>query len=805
MIDNNRFEVRVCELDRLINNYIEKYSSFLPCPIKRLPSFERFQEHLMYVIMSFLQEENPNNSPQELFIQIPVQEFANLEADNGNDLLQCETFQKTTGTIATCLIISTIESILNKYKMTDNQLQVINRHNWEEGTSILAELDDGAKIFTWKSWTRPRSMRETLYTTGRIHLGTCWGYKDNNKIIRSKLKGVQNVFFINQCKRYIREDVKSDLDQIRHIGNLQDTARQYSSAALVHIGNYPPINDNVPVGSRYFDTIRYENSINSIMRADHTDIIVALGDRKYLNRRQEFRRRAFKKIIYIGSEAPAVDIPVYSFSYRELYRYCAPTGCRFTEPQMIRNIDFPWMDDKLDELHKLLDNLSDTDDTLTGDIKTRIIRLFRSRFSSIDFCKKYWEEEKYNVEIDIDCASDTIDAIKEWCEQLEYDSGTNPKAEVIAKLNPRPDLVYDKYWRKHLVYDDRTQSFKKDSAISNRYVSELKSLLGENNHILIDCATYSSGINDFPLYKAYKHLLKYHFYAHVTALYYSREDDYAKGLLWFLNKELDCYDSEMRHRYGTAIDRNQITDEVETVSDQIFTLADFQDANDSQNRWSDSESRQTIVTFSDGREERIDGDVLVIDGDAIRRERIQKYKDEDFEGNEVEILYYKTPDNFDQFMTAYFDFPEGADIKHFEDLWKNALRMYVSVGNRREMIEEICNETHIDKNKIRRYLNEKCSNKFLGSRREMRRMCLFLSQKGSLPDSEITWVMAAKKAYDEYKPTGGRLKDEVLEAKRGHIIQNGILRRISTRLNVTVDDVVDRCLDSGTISNVKID
>ena len=806
MVDSGRFEERIRTIDRYIGDSIERWTDFLPRSIGRLPYFEKFLKHMMYVVMSFLNEENSTNTPQELFIQIPVQEFANIEVQDGNDGLQCETFQKTTGTIAACLILSTIESILNKYKMSDVQLRDIDRNKWEQGTTILTELDDGMKMFTWNSWTKRRSWRDSLYTTGQIDLGTCWGYKENNRIIRSRLRNrVRNVFFINKCTRYNIDEVKSDLDQIRLIGNLQDEVRQYSSAALVHIGNYPPKNERVPVKSRYFDTIRYVNNINSIRRCDHTDIIVALGDKEYINKVQEFRRRAFKKIIYIGSDIPAEGIPVYSFSYREIYRYCAPAGCGFKEPQMIRNIDFPWMDGKLDELQDLLNKLSETDESLTEDTKARIIRLFQSRFSSICFRKNYWEEEKYNIEIDIDCSLDTIDAIMEWCEQLEYDSDTNPKAELIARLNPRPDLVYEKYWRKHLVYDNITQSFMKDPSIRNRYISELKSLPGENHHIVIDCATYSRGNNDHPLYKAYKHLLKYHLYAHVTALYYCREDNYAKGLLWFLNKEFDCYDSVMRRRYHTTIERNQITDEVETISDQIFTLADFQDSNDAQSRWSDSESRQTMVTFSDGRTEKIDGDVLEINGETMHRVRIQKFEDEDFEDNEVKIFYYKTPEKFDLFMTAYFDFPEGADIKHYEDLWKTALRNFVSGGSRRELVGEICNVTQIDKNKIKRYLNENCSNKFLGSRREMKKICLFLSQKDCLPESEITWVMAAKKAYDEYKPTGARLKDEVLETKRGRTNQNGVLSRISTRLNVPVTDIVDSCLEFGTISSVRID
>ena len=81
MIDNNKFEAKANELDKMIHEKVAKWTGLLPTPINGMPLFQNFQEHLMYVIMSFLNQENTSDSPQELFIQIPVEEFANLKEE----------------------------------------------------------------------------------------------------------------------------------------------------------------------------------------------------------------------------------------------------------------------------------------------------------------------------------------------------------------------------------------------------------------------------------------------------------------------------------------------------------------------------------------------------------------------------------------------------------------------------------------------------------------------------------------------------------------------------------------------------
>ena len=144
MVDNDKFESKARELESRIHNLIGQFPSILPEPIRELPLFQGFQEHLMYVVMAFLGEENAGDSPQELFIQIPISKYANCKDDSG-DSLQQKTFQKINGTIDTCLIISTIESILSKASISEEMLNEMS--SWKEnactdklGTAIYYEI-----------------------------------------------------------------------------------------------------------------------------------------------------------------------------------------------------------------------------------------------------------------------------------------------------------------------------------------------------------------------------------------------------------------------------------------------------------------------------------------------------------------------------------------------------------------------------------------------------------------------------------------------------------------------------------------
>lgn len=474
---------------------------------------------------------------------------------------------------------------------------------------------------------------------------------------------------------------------------------------------------------------------------------------------------------------------------------------------MLKNIDFPWLDEAMKSLDKRLNEISQTDEFLTEDVKASIKYFFRSRFTDIGFCKEKWETQKYEIDlssiISFESPQETIDSIHEWCENLEYNDIASPKCIEIAKRQLKPALVYGKDWKKQLVFNKRTKGIIIDKTLRTSYITDIPNLTNEGNLIVLDCASYNKGKNDAPKYKAYQYTLSHHLFSHIVALYYKCEDKYIKGIQWFLNQEFNCYESMMRKQLGTTIPIEEVKDSpFEEVNETIFSLEDFMDANDKTGRW--TESRKAIATFKNGEEKRIDGDVLVVDGEKLVRKSIFSLADINFDNKDITIIYYQNPENFDDLMTAYFDFPVGADIPHYEKIWKMALQNFVNKDEKKHVLE-IVENTKISKKKIKRYIRENCPNKFLSSRKEMSEICKFLAEKGSLPKNEISWILAAKKAYDQYKPMGGELKEEILKYKEGKLPRVGFISKVSQKLGITAEAIAEKCLNSNTIMNIDID
>lgn len=800
MIDNNKFEAKANKLDKMIHEKVAKWAVLLPNPTKGMPLFQNFQEHLMYVIMSFLNQENTSDFPQELFIQIPVEEFANLKGRNGRDNVQTESFEKVTGTVAACLTLSTINFIWNRIKVPENVTYRGEKSNWYKNGDRFLVFHQDKGLLLLDCDLNDRNNPRLTYNSGRrlideSFIECCRG----------------NIFHVNPSSSGTK-GIETQLNQIRIIQKLQSTTRQYDSVALVHIGRYAPINENIPIESRYFDTLDCHNSIENLQNAlgetNTKDVIIVIGDKRYKEKRQAFRDCAAKKIIYIGSEEPAPNILTYPFTYRELYRYCAPKeDLRFEEPTMLKNIDFPWLDEAMKSLDKRLNEISQTDEFLTEDVKASIKYFFRSRFTDIGFCKEKWETQKYEIDlssiISFESPQETIDSIHEWCENLEYNDIASPKCIEIAKRQLKPALVYGKDWKKQLVFNKRTKGIIIDKTLRTSYITDIPNLTNEGNLIVLDCASYNKGKNDAPKYKAYQYTLSHHLFSHIVALYYKCEDKYIKGIQWFLNQEFNCYESMMRKQLGTTIPIEEVKDSpFEEVNETIFSLEDFMDANDKTGRW--TESRKAIATFKNGEEKRIDGDVLVVDGEKLVRKSIFSLADINFDNKDITIIYYQNPENFDDLMTAYFDFPVGADIPHYEKIWKMALQNFVNKDEKKHVLE-IVENTKISKKKIKRYIRENCPNKFLSSRKEMSEICKFLAEKGSLPKNEISWILAAKKAYDQYKPMGGELKEEILKYKEGKLPRVGFISKVSQKLGITAEAIAEKCLNSNTIMNIDID
>ena len=93
-------------IDKILSE--KGWDILLPKGLDNQDRMKAFYEHVMYVVNSFLEEDET----RELFIQLPTEELANRDS-KGEDAKQVKRFRWLNGTIAACLQMATIEQLRN--------------------------------------------------------------------------------------------------------------------------------------------------------------------------------------------------------------------------------------------------------------------------------------------------------------------------------------------------------------------------------------------------------------------------------------------------------------------------------------------------------------------------------------------------------------------------------------------------------------------------------------------------------------------------------------------------------------------
>ena len=792
----------VTALDCNIHSKVQEWEWFLPKKVKSLPSFGKFQEHMMHVIMSFLSEKNDGDQPQELFIQVPLEELANRS--NNSDALQDETFKKTVGTVASCIVLSTIEELWRNISIGQDIVNCCKAgkqylvHHQERGYILLMCVSSGKWPRTrdqfYQSSNPPRFYGEfptfnngtmVLYYIQRSRYD---GRRRPCSVDQKFIAACDKVYEINETIRPSLSDIKNHLDILERIRKTAASVLQYHSASLVSIGQYRPQNERIPIDSRYFDILSFENNINNIQRRSNTEVLIAVGDKVYKDLRQAYRARGFKKIIYIGTNSPDNDIPKYPFTYREMYRYCAPSKklLSFFDPRLIQVNEFPWMEERLCELRDFIGSLSERDESIS-EATEDIIACFRSIFSNINFNKELWDIKKGNIRdllnniLPVDCSLETLNSLVEWINQIDYDEDSNPKNDEARSINDA-------------IIIGRNDSYK----------NKIKSLENHNNKIVIDSASYSPHPRNAQ-FNAFQYILSHHLFARIFAIYYRHEERYMQRLLWFLNQDNRYYVDPLRQKYLTAI---EVVEDEQISDGYAVSLDDIQldeDWNAEFESWWSSNNSNTIITFIDGSESSPDGEVLIAKSKDDNCERKYVTELDITEDVGSTMYYYQNPERFEEYKDAILS---QTEIDRFSNMWKEALRNYFNQESIKGISEEdtlrdIKDRLSIKKRIIKRYLKEDCTNKFFRSPRNMKVICDFLVSLGMLSETDAIYIRKAQKRHSHSSQFGKDLKNEILSHKQCLDESHEIMDTISKKLSLSLDEISESCLRSGVIKKIK--
>ena len=759
------------EIDSRIGKILNKkgWDVLLPNNLGDQDRMESYYKHIMYVINSFLEEEEET---RELFIQLPVEELANRNT-RGGDEKQVKRFRWLNGTIAASLQMATIEHFRKNLFVNKetNYEDTINRYNI--GDFFLAKKSDRGYFYVEVGvGNGMQGSRLCFYDQRGCY---CYSRAAFNRCSSDpfvKITGIPP-----QGRRGINL-INSAVDKVKWTPQI---SKQYSSATLISVGAYPPLNEHIVIDSLLQNnpvtfSANYLQAINN-----RPDIIVICGDKSYANVAQAYRNSSAKKIIFIGSVPPfGGNIKTYPFTFRELYRYCSSYDrLSFKEPK-IEILSFPWLEERKQKLEAVLDECMNSDEEFLEEDRNRVLRQLICSLSRYDFDANQLQriKEKYSednidteFELSIDVSDDTVTKISSWIQSLEYNE-ENPKAREI-RVHYRNGVVLGK---------------------NSKYKRIIQGLVGYGNVIVTDNLAVNFWDNRYP------DILRYHLFAEVVVLYYNHERIAYKTLQKYIDSEFGSYTNEYRQQLNTNID-------IETPTVVPEELPDWWD-NFVEDEYLINESisvrsEKRCVIFDDGESDIVDGDVIVDLGeDGYESINIRDAK------KGMEISYYKRDiENFEKLISACDKYKvQWEQIIKYSEMWKQQLlakyKSKISQDfSREDAIKTIASESGLPVERIKAYCQEETPRRFLQSPKEMTNILNYLVLSNLLTEEDKSGITKAKRLNGQIPKRFGReLKKVLFDSFLKDNFNSPFLNGISKNSGLSIDEI----FSSAIVQNKKI-
>ena len=751
-------------IDKILSE--KGWDILLPKGLDNQDRMKAFYEHVMYVVNSFLEEDET----RELFIQLPTEELANRDS-KGEDAKQVKRFRWLNGTIAACLQMATIEQLRNNLfvsKETDYN-NTINRYH--VGDYFLAKKHDGGYYYVDTIGNDDHHSRLRFYNSQN-------GKLQGNP--REAFDDCVSGFFVRISKipAQLRNGINQICNAIDTVNKTPNISKRFRSAAFVSTGAYSPLNERVITDNSLFNLpFKFFSDYLSAI-SYNPEIIIVCGDPRYLKVAQAYRNSDAKKIIYIGSEAPFERIKTYPFTFREIYRYSS-LRMSFTEPTM-NTLTFPWLEERQRELEVVLDDCMKNDEDFSEEDRNCVLRNLICSLSRYDFDanqlkrikEKYSEDnidEEFNLSIDV--SDNTIAKISSWIQSLEFDD-VNPKANWIN--SQKATLILGK---------------------NSSYRNNVKRLCGYSNKIVADNLTDSN--KD----KRYPYILRYHLFANIIALYYKNENYALRKLQKYIDKEIEYYAVDYRKALGTdiSIGISQPVEELPGWLDKFF------DEEYNINVSISTQSDKCYVTFEDGTNDIVDGEVIADLGeDGYDTINIREA------GKGMEISYYHTPKNLDELIAACEEYKERWNmVSKYSNLWKEKFKEAYDSKisqdiSREEAIKAICDASGLKKEMVKSYTKEYDS-RFLRSKKEMRKALNYLESLHLISEDDKKKVMLAKYHSSISLKFGTILKKELYDSFMKDSCKSSLLDEISKNSGLSKNAIFESAIVTNKIiKSIKI-
>lgn len=683
-------------------------------------------KHLTVVVNNFLESDSGESA---LFIKLPVEELAI------GDKEQLEAYNCLSGVVLGCLATATSQEFKQRVRITLDSHILVEDSQYKVGDKFCCLTLKGQYLYS-----------EVI---SREEGGVRLKFREKSNPKQAFAECKKDTFIrIDDFPVQERNGFKKICDDAQLVDDLPHLSKDYSKACMVV--SYSPNNPKIPsISTHLIPPYICKNSFEDIDSC--REILVFVGDKTYKDSIQSIYNEEAKKVIFIGSEFPnerRYNPKRYEFSHRELYRIINPTE-KFRYPEII-SLEFPWLEKVRLDLDNLLSNYKGESTFLEESMRKKITCAVLSRMVDADF-----NQDKLNVireEFDEYSPFDSINGlnlsddeydelanlIQDWLQDLSFENEVNPK-ESWLRENLGSSL--------HISngFNQPKRAIRRHSIDNNTFVISSRLSIYHN-----DISSLSLGC-----------ILRNRINPRIKVLYYKGlEDARRSSLERYIESEYLIYCSELRKRWTCKFTNSN---EIRTVDTKDWEIEELRTLDEVSNESPKTRVQLYSVTCCNGEQLSLKGDVLLYVPDQDDWERCSLDGLSIKDGESVLIRYYQQPESFDDFIDEEQKKLVGKAAALWREQYQNEYKTLISREREESVLGRLKQELKMGEPLIRSYAEDKNDNKFLRSRKGMRRMCEWLIGKGRIKKDDAERVMFAQRINAQNVGMGKKLKEALIE------------------------------------------
>lgn len=483
------------------------------------------------------------------------------------------------------------------------------------------------------------------------------------------------------------------------------------------------------------------------------DILVILWDRKYLNFEIEINNliatKNVKKVILLGTEIfdgfkENAENMCFPFTYREIfsYYYNPQRDYKNRFPSIIfSKISFPYLHEEIERLNTY--------------IPASFLKKDRQRILGLalrPFVFKTYEEPNtdrlreilYN---DYPALSNAdIEKIIEWVETFPRTGNTpkelaHPTTSWDQTFYINPTSAYKRELSRHLSgkNEDGTK-LKQSSANSNKQTYIIDAPL--NVYKVVDCIKALLSRGAMGTYKILSYFdlpkLKDFFEAEIKAYKSADRSDLLKIKFELETKRQNTISNNLLDYYN-----DDLTDEI------LFMGNTHRQSVQNQRFDCEFEGIPNIVTLENGP--------VVYFSNTIKIEDLHKYKNDYLP---CKITYYQKPENFQQLMSWYYNFPRNQSVESYAKFWKEKLREMLIVRYNDDIALMQKDFRFLSRTELQRITRPSYRSMFT---HKIDSIANVMAKLKFITEEESKYIKAAHDIVGEYSINGQYLKASLIE------------------------------------------